>query len=182
MGRIGSILAALALLAGSAIAGAADAAPGVTTVILVRHAEAEPAGRDPGLTDSGSARAEALSDALRDTAPDRLYASQFRRTQATLAPLAAARGLEVQVDAVDRQDLPGWAREFANKLLRDHAGGTVVVAGHSNTVPMVIEALGVDRVPEIPHWQHDNLFVVQVDAAGAGLLHLHYGAPSKPGE
>ena len=170
MARFASILIALALLAGSD--------PGVTTIFLVRHAEAGPARPDPGLTESGNARAEALSDALGDAAAERLYASQFRRTQETLAPLAAAGGLEVQVDTIDREDTPGWAREFARRLLRDHAGGTVVVAGHSNTVPMVIEALGVEPAPEIPHWQHDNLFVVHVDAAGARLLHLHYGAPS----
>ena len=107
-----------------------------------------------------------------------MYASQFRRTADTLAPLAERLDQEVRGDEIARGDIESWARGFAARLLRDQAGRTVVVAGHSNTVPLLISALGVEPAPEIPHWQHDNLFVVTVSGGAARLLHMHYGATS----
>src|SRR5690606_26986076 len=74
-----------------------DAAqPDTTTVWVVRHAERD-AGDDPNLDASGRARAEALARLLADVPITAAFASEYRRTSATVAPLAEARGVETRV-------------------------------------------------------------------------------------
>ena len=64
-----------------------------------------------------------------------LFATEVKRTQQTVAPLATATG--VTATTVVAKDTPGLVK----KILAVK-GGVVVVAGHSNTVPGIIQALG----------------------------------------
>jgi broad specificity phosphatase PhoE len=154
---------------------------GATTILLVRHAEKLTDGRDPALSPEGRSRAEELARVLADSAPDALWASQFRRARETLEPLSAALGLEIAVDPIEGGDVQGWADATARRLRREYGGRTVVIAGHSNTVPALIGALGIAGVPQIGEGDYDDLFVVGLDSGGgARLLHLHYGARSGP--
>ncbi|MFG2473490.1 histidine phosphatase family protein [Streptomyces fagopyri] len=74
-------------------------------LILVRHGQTpsnvefllDTAAPGPGLTALGEKQAAALPQALADEEIDALYASTLTRARLTAAPLAAARGLEVQV-------------------------------------------------------------------------------------
>jgi broad specificity phosphatase PhoE len=144
-----------------------------TTVILVRHAEkaAAPAD-DPPLSESGRKRAAALRHALEKAGVSAIYATQYSRTQQTVEPLAQALKIPVtQIDAASTEKLVAQIRE-------KHRGKTVVVAGHSNTLPGVIKALGAAESPAIAEADFDNLFVLSVTESGpAKLLHLRYGAP-----
>ena len=99
---IGTLALAAVLLAPQI----APAAPAL--VILVRHAEKEatPAD-DPGLTLAGRQRAEELGRVVAawrvsGARVRALFASEAKRTQETLSPLAAATGLKVT--AVDGKD------------------------------------------------------------------------------
>jgi len=140
-------------------------------VILVRHAEKQD-GDDPELTVEGQTRAETLAHVLSKWPVEAVFASQFRRTQATAVPIAEQFGLEAEV--VDARDVAGLAER-----LRAASYQTAVVIGHSNTVPALARALGVATVPEIPEHQYDDLFVVRLTSAGeAHLLHMKYGAPT----
>jgi len=140
-------------------------------VVLVRHAEKEE-GEDPDLSPSGRLRAAALEHSAAAWPLDAIYVSQFRRTQATAVPLADRQGLTAQV--VDAGDPTGLAER-----IRREWKPAVAVVGHSNTVPAVIGALGVEDVPEILEDQYDDLFIVRLSAdGGAHLIHLKYGAPS----
>jgi broad specificity phosphatase PhoE len=163
------LCAAVTLLAG----GVAEAA---TTVILVRHAEKQttPDMPDPSLNDAGAARAAALARVLADAPLEAVFVTQFKRTQETGAPTAAAHGLEAAPR--DAGDVAGVAAE----ILREHEDETVLVCGHSNTVPAMIRSLGVDTDLTLTEQDYDDLFVVTIDDGGnATLLHLHYGAPSE---
>lgn len=171
------LVAALALLVGWTFTPVAGA-EGLTTILLVRHAERAAEGTDPPLSPEGTARAAELVRVLADVEIHAAYSSQFRRARDTAEPLAKSRGLDVRTDDVDGGDLPGWARAFAARLLERHAGQVVLVSGHSNSVPPLIEALGVRPAPPIAHHAYDDLFIVTVDDGRARLLHLHYGAPS----
>ena len=109
-----------------------------TTVIVLRHAEKDPDGEpsDPGLGELGRKRSAALVRTLGRSGATHFFASEFKRTQETLAPLAAKLGGRVEV-------LP--AREQAKLVERLRAlppGSVSVVAGHSNTVPALVLALG----------------------------------------
>lgn len=161
------------LLATAAVA-AAEAPQPLTTVILVRHAEKVLEVEDPPLTPAGEERARELVHALGGLAIDAVFSTPFRRTLATAEPLAAA-GHEVVVTPVT----PTYAADLASKIRAEHAGGVVVVVSHSNTIPEVIRALGVDNAPEIPESDYDNLFVVTFsDGCAPRLLSLRYGRES----
>lgn len=176
---------ALALLSATACAAAVQENP--TIVVLVRHAEkaAQPAD-DPGLTPEGAARAEALIGTVGSV--DAIFTTQFARTRATAEPLARAR--EVSVTVVEYPVNPmagsggaaGYATALADRIRRDHRGHTVVVVGHSNTVPAIVEALGAAPVGDIAESEYDNLFIVVLPAEGAArLLRAKYGERSAAG-
>ncbi len=152
-------------------AGAAARASGerphhTTTVILVRHAEQE-AGDDPRLTAEGMERARELAAALEGTVLDAAYATQFRRTRETAAPAADRFGLSVTVFEA-AAPVEEHAAALAGHLLREHDGETVLVVGHSNTVPLIVEALGGDTVPPIADDEYENVYVVVVPPSGRG--------------
>lgn len=107
------------------------------TVIVVRHAEkAAEGGKDPALSALGEDRARRLAATLGPSRVTHLFASEYRRTQQTLAPLAAKHGLEIAVrPAADHAAL-------ARELLGRGDGSLAVVATHSNVIPGLVRALG----------------------------------------
>jgi 2,3-bisphosphoglycerate-dependent phosphoglycerate mutase len=136
---------------------------GVTTVFLVRHAEKDtiPEG-NPQLSEAGEVRAQVLAHVLEEAGVTAIFASQFRRTQDTVRPLADLLGLEVEVVYANRSD------ELADTIRQNHRGGVVVVSGHSNTVPEIIVALGAGPVAPIEEGnEYDNLYVVSLSEGGA---------------
>lgn len=141
-------------------AGSPDAEPTVTTVYVVRHAEkqsAEIGGRDPSLTEQGRRRAEALADMLGDDDVNAVFATEFKRTQETVAPLARALGVDVRTS--EARDPEG----LGARILDEFDGATVVVAAHSNTVPRILAALGVEEEIVLDESEYGDLFVVVVE-------------------
>lgn len=146
-----------------------------TTVILVRHAEkaAEPAS-DPGLTPAGEARAQSLVEAARAAGVNAIITSQFLRTKATAAPIASALRLTPEVIDAGGAQHP---QAVAQAILTRHAGETVLVVGHSNTIPAIVAALGAPQPPPICDSEYDGLYIVTVPASGeARLIRARYGA------
>jgi phosphohistidine phosphatase SixA len=147
-----------------------------TTVILVRHAEkaAAPAD-DPPLTEAGQARAQALLAIARDAGVTAIVTTQFARTRETARP--AAEALKITPDVV-RAGGAQHAQEVARTIMT-HAGGVVLVVGHSNTVPAIIAALGGSQPPPICDSSYDDFYMVSVPATGpARVIHARYGEAS----
>ncbi len=129
-----------ALLPWSAAAGSQESeAPGSVQVILMRHAEkSSEGGSDPELTAEGDERAQSLAQLFEHSGATRFFASQFKRTQNTLAPWAEMVGAKVEVyDARDSEALVEQLRALP-------AGTTVAVAAHSNTTPGLAQLLGAE--------------------------------------
>jgi broad specificity phosphatase PhoE len=132
-----------------------------TTILVVRHAEAEAGNSsDPGLSEAGQARAKALAAVAANAGVKAVYATQFARTKNTGAPAATAAGVSVTEVAVDRAAIAEQSRELAKRILTDHSGETVLIVGHSNTVPVIVSALGGVPIPEIKHDEFDRLYVI----------------------
>lgn len=150
----------------------------VTTVILVRHAEKkiEPSNPDPDLSEAGQARAQELARMLGNAGVTAIYATNFKRTQQTVKPLSDAVGVQATIiDAKQTADL-------ANRILTTNRGQTVFVAGHNNTVPEAIAALGGERLPIIPENEFDNMFILTIYRFGrAKVVKLKYGTGSASG-
>jgi broad specificity phosphatase PhoE len=159
---------ALAILLTTAVASLAQAAMPVTTVILVRHAEKAPAVGDaePLLSDAGIARAQTLAHMLADAHVTAIYTTQYKRTQLTGAPLAAALHLEETI-------LPD-VKDVAADIRAKHAGQTLLVVGHSNTIPQLLAALGVQNPPAIGDAEYDNLFLCTLAGGTASVVRLRF--------
>src|SRR4030095_15471447 len=103
-----------------------------------------------------------------------IYATQYKRTQQTVKPLADKLGLPVTL--VNSKSTP----DLLAKIRAQNSGQTVFVAGHNNTVPEIIAALGGPQYPAIPESEYDNLFIVTVYQTGTvKVLKLKYGAAGR---
>jgi broad specificity phosphatase PhoE len=143
-----------------------QAAPGETVVFVVRHAEkASDHPRDPTLSVEGKRRALAIAGMLQEESLQAVYATPYRRTQLTAAPTAAAKGLSITLRAAGES-----ADSLAHVLRSRHAGQRVLVVGHSNTVPALVEALAGQPIEAIPEHQYDRFLVVRLQ--GKQLLEL----------
>jgi broad specificity phosphatase PhoE len=148
------------------------------TLVLVRHAEkaALPAA-DPPLTAEGRARAEALVGVLRHARISSILTSQFVRTRETAAPLAAQAGVAVQ----QASTAGGMVQHIATLVAmarRAPPESTVVVVGHSNTLPELARALG-HPAPAIGDCEYDGLMVIRLGAAAPSVVVARYGEPSR---
>lgn len=136
-------------------------------IFVVRHAEKAEGGdaKNPELSTAGQERAGRLGQMLRDAGIAAVYATEFKRTQQTAEPVARTLRLEVEVIAAN-DDAALVARLRA---VRESA----LVVGHSNTLPEIIKALGIQAPVELTESDYDNLFVVLREPEPR-LVRLHY--------
>jgi broad specificity phosphatase PhoE len=143
---------------------AAAPASAQRAIFVVRHAERADAGMqattDPVLSAAGAARAERLATMLASAGVTALYATEFKRTVQTLQPLAGRLGLAVA--QVPAKDVAGLVARVRASQPTD----VVVIAGHSNTLPDILKALGDPDPVTIGDDEYGSLFVVVPHASG----------------
>ncbi len=150
-----------------------NAVPAPETIIyLVRHAEKEK-GDDPLLTEAGKQRAGDLMRTFKDKQLQRIYVTQYRRTQMT----ADSLHIQLGIDTVHY-----LADTTGNSLLEKIKANndfwkSMLVIGHTNTLPFIIEKLGVAKqaIPVIEDNEFDYLFTVRLTKQGAALTISKYG-------
>ena len=150
----------------------------VTTVIVVRHAEKniEPDNPDPDLSPAGQVRAQEIARMFGDSGVQAIYATQYKRTQQTVAPLASRLGLSIT--SIDAKQ----SAELTRRILSNNRGQTVFVAGHNNTAPEIVNMLSGENYPQISESEYDNMFIVTIYRFGkAKVLKVKYGAISTQG-
>ncbi len=143
----------------------------ITTLFLIRHAEKVNDGSaDPPLTPAGAARADELAYMLKHIRLDAIYSTPYVRTKQTVLPTAEEKGLEVKLYK------PG-EKDFLGKVLRRFSGGTVLIVGHSNTIPKLVNELaGQSDFSDLDNGIYDNLFIACVPAEGkAIILRMRFG-------
>lgn len=161
----GAVLAG-AVLALTACAAAPARDAGATTFIVVRHAEkGTDDARDPSLSQAGQARAQRLAALLSDEPVNAAYATAYRRTFQTAQPVAENHFL--RITTYDAQ-MP--APQFAERLRTLHKIGTVLVVGHSNTVPDIVGALSGRQIAAMGDDEFDRLYRIRIDADGKAAL------------
>lgn len=155
-----------------------------TTILFVRHAETAATmaeGGDPPLNARGRARAELLADFLEEAdvlaGVNAIYASEFRRTQETAAPLAARLGIEIEI--ADPYDVVG----FTKNVLHEHRGEIVLIVSHSDVIAALIDELhGHQNLPEIGPEDFSDMYIVSVPWWGkVKTLRLPYAVGWQPG-
>ncbi len=135
-----------------------------TTIYVVRHAERADDGteNDPSLSESGRDRAQHLARMLAEVDLDAVYSTDYTRTRQTVGPSANALQLDVMMYES--------AAALAERVRTDLAGKAVLVAGHSNTVGSIVEALGVREPPILNESDYGDVFIVTIDAAGRAAM------------
>jgi 2,3-bisphosphoglycerate-dependent phosphoglycerate mutase len=142
-----------------------------TTFIILRHAEKEPAGKDPNLSSDGLLRAEALRYMFSGVDISAVYSTPYNRTRQTVNPLARDKGIPITEYPASKLSI-----ELINEILAAHRGKTVVIVGHSNTVPEILKVLsGNSFTAAISESQYDNLFVVNYTDNRPMVMPLKYG-------
>ena len=151
------------LLSAFVVVTAASAEP---LVVIVRHAEkAASGGNDPDLAPAGRARADALARMLKDSGVTTVFASEFKRSQETAAPTAKSTGVAPTI-------VP--AKDIAALVSKLHQlKGNALVVAHSDTIPNIAKALGIDTPIQIPDDDYTELLVVTLGDKPE-LLRLHF--------
>lgn len=142
----------------------------VTTYYLIRHAEkdlTDKSNKNPRLTAVGQQRAHQWKRILKAVPFDAIYSTDFYRTRETAAPIAQDKGLPIELYAADNY--------FNSEFKAATRGKTVLVVGHSNTIPFLANAiLGEEKFSMIDDNIHGNLYLLQLtkDSVSCQLLAL----------
>ena len=68
---------------------------------------------------------------------------------------------------------------MAAEVRKAKAGETVLVVGHSNTVPEIARALGDAAPVALTDCDYDSLTVIDLATSPPTVIHKRYGAPTK---
>ncbi|MBX2967158.1 MAG: histidine phosphatase family protein [Cyclobacteriaceae bacterium] len=144
----------------------------LTTFILVRHGEkaVDKSTNDPDLSPEGKKRAERLAALLNEGEVNAIYSTPYKRTRQTVEPLATAKDLTIHDYAPNKE-------AAIDAMLAEHRGGTIVVAGHSNTIPWFAnKLLGAEKYQPWEEDDYDNVWIVTVSEKGklVKLVWLNY--------
>ena len=157
--RIFSI--ALSLLLSNVVSAQEDV---LTTFILIRHAEKEgqntmtTGNKDPKLSAEGLKRAEKLVALFAKSEIGAIYSTPFIRTKSTVEPLAQSKSLTVLEYEPNKLEL-------IDKMRDDHAGKTIVVCGHSNTIPKIANHLTrSEKIKDFDDSDYGNILIVTVSS------------------
>ncbi len=148
----------------------------MTTIILVRHAEKAADGtNNPTLSKAGLLRSIQLAYMLREDSIAAVFSTDYERTIKTAEPTANFHDLPVKKYMANNQVA------FLENILAQYQGKTVLIVGHSNTVPDMLNWLTDKPYWKIEDYVYNDFFVVNVSQQGDGkVLHLKYGAMSEP--
>ena len=117
----------------------------MTKIILVRHAEK--------MLD-GSKDPERLRFLLSDIDVNQIFSSPYIRTKKTVAPVAASKSITVEM--YNPKD-PNFSTYLWSKV----KGETAIVAGHSNSIPALVNQLiGKDKFKELTEDVYSKIWIL----------------------
>jgi 2,3-bisphosphoglycerate-dependent phosphoglycerate mutase len=149
------------------------------TVYVIRHAEKQvvdavapmamgDVADDPPLSSAGQMRAMGLAEDLPVRELDAIYVTKTKRSYDTASAVIALTGLEPIY--YPPRDVDGLVER-----VRKRYGERVLVVGHSNTIPPLLQGLGVQEPVEIADDQYGDLWIVTVNASGTTLEVRRFG-------
>lgn len=134
-----------------------------TILIFVRHAEKTDDGtNNPSLNQKGKERADQLATLLiKDYDIQAIYSTPYKRTLETSKPLANQLKLIIQEYGLSKP------ARLIHSIIENHRGETVLVTGHSNTTPHLVNlALGQSKYPQLEEHDYGYIFVVKIGETG----------------
>jgi Fructose-2,6-bisphosphatase len=139
------------------------------TIILVRHCEKDlsldPFDPDAELSVEGKKRAERFAEVARRYKPDAIYSSMYKRTIATVAPLADSLDpkYRMMIQFYNHRELDSLISRMMNSGAK-----TIVVAGHNSTTPRLANLLiKEDKYEPLEENEYDKIFVIKLKRGAA---------------
>jgi len=124
-------------------------------IYLVRHAEKLADSKNPSLTTCGKERAEQLASLLSKVGVSAIYSTSYQRTMQTAAPLAKQQNMSI------KNYNPRHLEQLSLQL--KHKKENMLVVGHSNTTPMLVELLTKQKVAPLTEHDYQYLYQVQLN-------------------
>ena len=148
--RAGQIIVALLfVLGGCASVQQASAPP---NIYIMRHLNTPAGAKDPDLTSEGHSAALQLVKWFKRDRPAVIYVSSTKRAQQTAAPLA--QSLKITPKIYNPADTPALIAAVTGETR------TVLIIGHSNTVPDIIQRLGGQRPGPLVHEDFGDIWKI----------------------
>ena len=131
------------------------------TYYLIRHAEkvrTDPHDQDPSLNIDGMMRAKRWAAYFEPINLDALYTTPYIRTKQTISLI----GQQKQISPKRYDPNTIYSEEF----LRDTNGKTVLIVGHSNTTPQLVNKLiGEEKFEDMDDSDNSTLFKVTINGS-----------------
>lgn len=133
-----------------------------TAYYLIRHAEKDtlnPQERNPELTPVGIQRADDWAALFSKITFDEIYSTEYKRTINTAKP--TARNQNINIKFYHPKEV------YQTDFLTATHGKTVLIVGHSNTIPIFANYLiGKEKYSEFPESIYNNLYIITKDQNG----------------
>jgi 2,3-bisphosphoglycerate-dependent phosphoglycerate mutase len=139
-----------------------------TVFFIIRHSEKDTAGgTNADLNAIGRGRAVTFPKIFRKIHLAKIYSTDKPRTKNTARPIANAKKRPVDIYDAKQQ------KELLEKLVKDHKGDKILLVGHSNTVPQLVNILrGNEDEKEFSESDYSRLYIVTVKKIGDAQVHL----------
>ncbi len=152
------LLAVLTLVAACKESGKINLAEKENTSVyyFIRHAEkdrSDSTNKNPSLTIQGLERANKWALFFKDKNIAAVYSTNYKRTQQTAQPIAKEQNLEI---------ISYTTKELIlEKFIANNKGKNIVIVGHSNTTPELVNSLlGEKKYEDIADSENNNVFIV----------------------
>jgi len=150
----------------------------LTTIYIIRHAEYDP---NPGLppdqqlllhlNDAGKSRAEQLSKVLCQAGINAVFHTQAIRTKETAQGVITHNN----ISPIVYYDIPG----LINQIQTSHIGENILVVGHTDTVPQIVQALVPGSHPPSIVNEFHNMFIITLQSS-CKPYYKYLQSPCKP--
>ncbi len=128
-----------------------------TGYYFIRHAEknkSNPKDSNPELTTEGKLRALNWAYFFREIPLKAIYSTNYKRTLSTAQPIADEKNLPIIIYDPNRLNI--------NKFMKENQGKQVLIVGHSNTTPQLVNAiLGHERFEQMQDSDNSSLFIIR---------------------
>ena len=126
-------------------------------VYLIRHAEkdrSDPLNKNPHLNEKGIERSLLWNGYFENKEVNSIYSTNYNRTIETVLPISIAKGIKPIIYSASNINYESF--------LKKEKGNTVIVVGHSNTIPgFVNKLIEDDYYKQINDTVNSNLYIVK---------------------